>query len=66
MAGQALPRLRRAAALAALLGIAVCVPFALDDLAVFWRAYLTAFVAWHPVPLGCLALLLTYHLAGGP
>jgi hypothetical protein len=62
----ALPGLRLAAALAALLGIALCALIAPRDLASFWRAYLTAFVAWHTVPLGCLALLLTYHVAGGP
>ena len=60
-----LHRLRRLAALMALLGILVCLPFALQDMAGFRRAYLAAFVAWLTVPLGCLALLLTYHLSGG-
>jgi hypothetical protein len=64
--GALLPRLRVVAALAALVGIAVCALFAASDIDAFWRAYLTAFVAWHTVPLGCLALLLTYHLTGGP
>jgi hypothetical protein len=61
-----LPRLRVAAALSTLVGIAACALFATTDLAAFWRAYLTAFIMWHTVPLGCLALLLTYHVAGGP
>lgn len=60
-----LSRMRVGAALTALVGIALCALSA-RDLDAFWRAYLTAFVAWHTVPLGCLALLLTYHLAGGP
>ncbi len=62
---QVLHRLRRWAALLALLGILVSLPFAVHDLALFRRAYLTAFVAWLAVPLGCLALLLIYHLSGG-
>ncbi len=66
MHGAALPRVRFGAALAALIGIAVCALFAARDIDALWRAYLTAFVAWHTVPLGCLALLLTYHVTGGP
>lgn len=61
-----LPRVRVVAVLAALVGIAVCAVFAARDVDSLWRAYLTAFVAWHTVPLGCLALLLTYHVTGGP
>jgi hypothetical protein len=63
---RSLPLFRRVAALSASFGMVVCLFFALADLAAFWRAYLVAFVAWHTVPLGCLALLLTYHVAGGP
>jgi hypothetical protein len=66
MQGALLPRLRVAGVLSALIGITVCALFAARDLDAFWRAHLTAFFAWHTVPLGCLALLLTYHLTGGP
>jgi hypothetical protein len=35
------------------------------NLAQFFRAYLFAYLFWAGVPLGCLALLMLYHLVGG-
>ena len=31
----------------------------------FFRAYLSAYVFWIGIPVGCLALLMLHHLVGG-
>ena len=38
---------------------------AVIDLPALSRAYLVAVVTWMAFPLGCLAMLLAWHLAGG-
>ncbi|MCB2053359.1 MAG: hypothetical protein KDE35_03840 [Geminicoccaceae bacterium] len=58
-------RLRKGAAIAAGCGLLVCALFALFDLEAVWRAHLVAFFALHTVPLGCLGVLLIWHLTGG-
>jgi hypothetical protein len=49
----------------ALLGVVVSTAGAVIDLPALARAYLVAVVAWIAFPLGCLAMLLAWHLAGG-
>ncbi len=43
----------------------MCVIGALVDLPALMRAYLVATVTWIAFPLGCMAMLLTWHLTGG-
>ena len=31
----------------------------------FFRAYLSAYIFWLGIPVGCLALLMLHHLVGG-
>ena len=49
----------------ALSGIAVSIGGAVVDLPALLRAYLVAVVTWIAFPLGCMALLLAWHLTGG-
>jgi len=67
MAGNALrlPRLQWLILAAALIGIALSILGALIDLPALLRAWLVALVTWMAFPLGCLAILLAWHLAGG-
>jgi hypothetical protein len=53
---------------ALLVGVAaavVCAAGAFIDPGQFFRAYLSAYVFWLGLPLGCLAILMLYHLTGG-
>ncbi len=47
----------------ALLGLALALAFFFP--ALFFRAYLVAFVFWLGIGLGCLAMLMLHHLSGG-
>jgi hypothetical protein len=58
-------RPRLAALLLALLGLLACGLGAVLDLSAFERAYFTAVMALWQLPLGCLALLIAWHLTGG-
>ncbi len=63
-----LPRLGPAPIAALVLGVigaVLCVIGLLADPAQFFRAYLTAYLFWVGITLGCLALLMIYHAAGG-
>jgi hypothetical protein len=57
--------LQRALLVLALSGVAVTIAGAVVDLPALARAYLVAVVTWMAFPLGCLAMLLAWHLAGG-
>lgn len=58
-------RLQRAILIVALAGIVVSIAGALVDLPALLRAYLVAMVTWMAFPLGCMAMLLAWHLTGG-
>ena len=60
-----LSRLQWAILIVALIGIALSIAGALTDLPALARAWLVALVTWIAFPLGCLALLLAWHLTGG-
>jgi hypothetical protein len=49
----------------AMLGIALVVAGYLSDHGQFFRSYLLAFLYWVSLSLGCLAVLMMHHLAGG-
>nr|MBP7571161.1 hypothetical protein [Acidobacteriota bacterium] len=57
--------LRRAALAAAAAGALVTVAGAFVDPTQFFRSYLMAWIYWAGVALGCLGLLMVYHLTGG-
>jgi hypothetical protein len=57
------PRKRALAVGAA--ALLLCVGGALMNPQQFFRSYLTAYVFWIGIPLGCLALLMLHHLVGG-
>jgi hypothetical protein len=61
-----LRRLQWALLALALSGVAVTIAGAIVDLPALSRAYLVAVVTWMAFPLGCLALLIAWHLTGGP
>ncbi len=48
-----------------LVGLVLSAVGAAEDPGAFLRAYLIAELVWLAVPLGCLVLLLAYHLMGG-
>ncbi len=58
-------RLQRAVLVAALIGIIVGAIGVLVDPPGLMRAYLVGVVTWMTFPLGCMALLLAWHLTGG-
>lgn len=47
------------------LALALSVGWAVANPTQFFRSYLLAYVFWVGLPLGCLALLMLHHLAGG-
>jgi hypothetical protein len=62
------PSFPRGSRLALILGVvllALCCVFGFFFPALFFEGYLTAFVFWVGIPLGCLALLLIQYLTGG-
>lgn len=62
------PLFQRGSKLALALGLVlliICSVFGFFFPAVFFEGYLTAFVFWIGIPLGCLALLLIQYLTGG-
>ena len=57
--------LRRTALVAAAVGALAALAGALLDPTQFFRSYLMAWVYWAALGLGCLGLLMVYHLTGG-
>ena len=62
--GELAPVLKRAFAVGAA-ALLLCFVGAFFDRQQFFRAYLTAYVFWLGVPLGCLGILMIHHLVGG-
>src|SRR5262245_18006745 len=60
-----LARVRRVALLFGFVGALGCVAGGFLHPAVFFRAYLSAYLFWLGIPLGSLAILMLYHLTGG-
>lgn len=60
-----LSRLQRGTLLAGVLALPIAVAWAFANPTQFFRSYLVAYVFWLGFPLGCLALLMLHHLAGG-
>jgi hypothetical protein len=62
---EGLIRLRRAALLFGAVGALGCVAGFFLRPEAFFRAYLSAYIFWLGIPLGCLSILMLYHLTGG-
>ena len=60
-----LTRVERSALAAGLLCAAVCAVAGWFDSTQFFRSYLVAYLFWIGLPLGCLAIVMIHHLAGG-
>jgi hypothetical protein len=48
-----------------LIAAVLCAVGAMILPSVFFRAYLSAYIFWSGIPVGCLALLMLHHLVGG-
>jgi len=59
------PRLQASALVLGLVGIVALGVGAAMDLGALLRAYLVALMVFWQLPLGCLAILIAYHLMGG-
>jgi hypothetical protein len=57
--------IRKRSLVVGLVAAALCAGGALILPPVFFRAYLTAYIFWIGIPIGCLALLMLHHLVGG-
>jgi hypothetical protein len=57
--------LRRGSLVAGAIGAVLCLVGAFLDPGTFFHAYLVAYVYWLGLALGCLGLLMVYHLTGG-
>jgi len=60
-----LDRVQRIALIWGLIGAALSLFFARQDMDQFFRSYLFAYVYWLAIPTGCLAILMLHHLTGG-
>jgi hypothetical protein len=60
-----LSRLRLGAMVVGALGVVAAVVGAFVDPAQFYHSYLLAYVYWVGLGLGCLAVVMVYHLTGG-
>jgi hypothetical protein len=60
-----LQRARPKALIAGLIALALCGLGALFDPQQFFRSYLVGFLFWFGIALGCLAVLMIHHIAGG-
>jgi hypothetical protein len=58
-------RVRRPALIAGGVGAALCGLAAVLDFGQFVRSYLVAYIFWLSIPLGCLPILMLFHLTGG-
>jgi hypothetical protein len=58
-------RLQRAALAAGVIGLGLCAAGAFASPAQFLRSYLVAYLFWFGIALGCLAILMIHHIAGG-
>ena len=60
-----LDRIQRLSLIIGVLGLAFCAAGAAINPKEFFQAYLMAYVFWLGIALGCLAILMIHHLAGG-
>jgi hypothetical protein len=60
-----LDRLQSRALLVGIAGLAACAIAAVSNHQQFLRSYLAGFLFWLAIAVGCLALLMLYHLVGG-
>ena len=58
-------RLRSRSLLVGIVALALCLAGALQNRPVFFHAYLTAYLFWLGIALGCLAILMLHHLVSG-
>jgi hypothetical protein len=56
---------RRRSLAVGFIALLVCAGGALIQPQPFFRAYLSAYIFWIGIPVGCLALLMLHHLVGG-
>jgi len=61
---EAEPTLKRALAIG-IVALGLCVVGAFFNRQQFFRSYLTGYVFWLGVPLGCLGIVMIHHLVGG-
>jgi hypothetical protein len=61
----AVGRIRQRAIIVAAVGVAAMAGALLVSPARFFQSYLTAFIFWTSLSLGCLGLLMVHHLSGG-
>jgi hypothetical protein len=57
--------LRRNSLIAGVIALAACVAGAFFDPRQFFHSYLTAYIFWLGIPLGCFGILMIHHLVGG-
>ncbi len=57
--------MQKLALAAGIIGFMLCLMGAYFDRQEFFRSYLTAYVYWLGVPLGCLGIVMIHHLVGG-
>jgi hypothetical protein len=60
-----LERFQRPALLVGAAALAICVAGAFFAPAQFFRSYLSAFLFWMGIALGCLAVVMLHHVTGG-
>ncbi|HZT81603.1 MAG TPA: hypothetical protein VFA26_15360 [Gemmataceae bacterium] len=60
-----LDRVRRWSLGVGVVALVICVIGAFFDPAQFFCSYLAAYLFWQGIALGCLAILMVYHLTGG-
>lgn len=58
-------RFGRGALMVGLAALLACAAGAFVNPAQFYRSYLSAYVFWLGIPLGCLAIVMLHHLSGG-
>ncbi len=64
-ADHVLRRIQRAALTAGIIALAGCGLGAVASPAQFLRSYLVAYLFWFGIALGCMAILMIHHIAGG-
>ena len=60
-----LHRVQRGALVAGVLGLALCAVGAPFSPMQFFRSFLVAYLFWFGIALGCMAILMIYHITGG-
>ncbi len=60
-----LVRMQRNALIAGVVALAMCAVGAFFSPQQFFRSYLVAYLFWFGIAMGCLAILMIYHITGG-